>query len=442
MRQIGIAGCLLFACGGVQEKSDDNPAVESVVPSSSPQSGGVEVTLTGRGLDFGDETPTRVVVGSAVVDATIVDDSTITFIAPPQGEGPAALFLFNGGGSVAVLDSFTYAPLPEIREIDPSLATSGTPVTVRGAGFERNNPGTITVELGGAELEGVTVVSDTVLTGTVPARVDEPFLAVDATVTTANGSVTLGGGFRYVGSGLFGVRALKDPSIGSRNESLRGLWYYVDPDTAEARFIARSPVPVTQATAASDGSVVALVSTERFGADRRFGTVITDDFSVDAMNVVTPSLSVRIQDIVVDGQDYFEYSGSTTVRRYDLATGTIVATLPALNPALNLQACLFRNNATTLFAIGLLDGTLNTVNKTTGAVIAGAQITGVPAGLNCHGATRIGNDTFVLGWDRTETTLFRLTGLPAAPVLTPVGVIRENGISVPMRSVVPTPPNL
>lgn len=425
------ASLALVACGGVQERSDDNPVVESISPATGPQTGGTEVTLIGRGLDFGDDTPTRVIVGSAIVDAAVVDDTTLTFVTPAGTEGPAQVIVFHGGGAIAALEPFTYAPLPSVREIVPAIATPGSQVTIRGSGFQDNAPGTIVVELGSAALESIQVTSDTVLTGTVPGAEDPPFAAVDVTVTTTNGAATLGGAFKYTGQGLLGIRGVRDRN-GQRNELNRGKWFFIDPVTAQARFILQSPIPVTKATLAADGTVVALADRS---SPRQIGALAGAE--LELTDVRTLSAGARAVGLVVDGTDYFEFEDGTTLRRYDFATGTLQVTVP-LDSTIGAPACIFRNNATTLFAIDRLSGPLRTINKATGTVLIQATLNGPPA-LECHGATRIGSDTFIIGWDRAQraSRLFRLDIASAS--LIEIGEITEGGESIAIRSVVPTP---
>jgi hypothetical protein len=422
----------LASCGGVQERSDDNPVVETVEPNTGPQTGGTEVTLSGSGLDFSDDTPTRVIVGSSIVAATVVDDGTLTFVTPPGVEGLADLVVFNGGGAVPVVQGFTYAPLPTIREVVPDLANPGDQVLVRGSGFQLNNPGELSIDLGATALENISVQSDTVLTGTVPTGSDPPYQRVDVTISTANGSATFERGFRYPGQGLFGIRGRRNLD-NSRDELNRGTWFFVDPATAEARFILTSTIPVSKAAVANDGTIIGLIDRLQ---PKRVGPISVTDFTHTSSNIIADTS--RAVDIVVDGADYFEFEGGTTLNRYPLATGT-PATLITLTVSISNPACFFRNDANTLSAINLMNGPLNTVNKANGAVVAGAVLNGQVPNEECHSATRIGNQVFLIGWDRNNrlSRLYRLD--VASATLTEVGIISEDGEPVPMRGIVPTP---
>jgi hypothetical protein len=440
MRSPIFAAALLTACGGVTESGDNSPVVETIEPSSGPLTGGTEVTMTGRNFDFrSGDTPVRVIVGNAVVEAVVVDESTLSLVTPPGDQGLAQVTVFHSGGAVPVSEGFIYAPLPEVRSISPAIASPGATVTVRGSGFEANNPGPLSVELGSAVLENLAVQSDTLLTGTVGPAQDPPFAAVDVTVTTDNGSATLGAAFKYTGPGLLAIRGLFNPRLlpfPGRDETKRGQWFYIDPSTAEARFIQTSTAPANKTAVRLDGSILALA--DRINP-RQIGTIsVEEGFTFNGPT--TLSTGSNATDIVVDGTDYFEYQSTTVLRRFDVATGA-QTNLATLAPALTRPACIFRRDATTLFAISTLDGQLMSVNKTTGAV-ADLGALGGPA-TNCHSATRIGNQVFAVSWTRAlgEAALYRIENVDGTPQLVEVGVILENGEPIPIRSVVPTPPS-
>ena len=83
------------------------PAVTGVVPSTAVLAGGSAHTLTGTG--FG--SVYKVVVGTTTVAATVVNATTITFIAPPQTAGAKDVIVTNPAGASPVVagDKITYA---------------------------------------------------------------------------------------------------------------------------------------------------------------------------------------------------------------------------------------------------------------------------------------------------------------------------------------------
>lgn len=430
--RVFIGAVVLAGCGGVQDQGDDIPGIETVDPPVGPQGGGTTVSVTGSAFDFGEDTPTRVAIAGVVVEATVVDDTTITFVTPPADEGPADLVVFHGGGATVALQAFSYAAEPAVTAIDPELAGVGSTVTIHGRGFQDDLAGAVTVTIDGAELSDIRVVSDSELTATLPAPPGTAFEPVDVVVTTNNGSATLPQIFRYTKPGLLGIPNRRD---GSRI-------FYVDPETAGVALFTRSNISFTRATVASTGEIVVMADSNVLGA-AVIGILGDDGTTVDNLQPlvdVNGNLSIAGGDIAVDG-DLFVYQRSgETLRRFNLQ-GVQQASASA-TPVVSGPKCIFRNNATTLFLIQGLDGALSTINKATGAVVAGATLNG-PAGHFCHGATRIGSDLFVVGIDRTsgtrETTLFRLN--TATAVLTEIGpLVDRDGASFRFKAVIPTPP--
>jgi hypothetical protein len=191
------------ATGGLKSPSSADSQLSSLVPrdtlvaatrdllaaysslagqaGTAPDSPSMEAALlVGLGV-AGNWSPGRTVtiVGG---DGTARDASQAGSYTRPSGG--------SGGGS-----SVPVAPPPTVASLSPQQgpAAGGTNVTITGTGFT----GATGVSFGGTAATAFTVVSDTEITATAPARNAG---AADVTVTTANGTsaVVTSGAFTYV----------------------------------------------------------------------------------------------------------------------------------------------------------------------------------------------------------------------------------------------------
>jgi len=82
------------------------PIVNGLSPNSGPVNGGLAITVQGENLS----SVSRIIFGQAeITDFDIIDDQTITFIAPAHSAGPVDITLFNSDGEQNSLASaFTY----------------------------------------------------------------------------------------------------------------------------------------------------------------------------------------------------------------------------------------------------------------------------------------------------------------------------------------------
>jgi hypothetical protein len=144
------------------------PTVTGVSPSAGPLSGGNSVTITGSGF-LG---ATSVHFGITPAQSfTIVNDSTLTAVAPAEGNGAVDVTVATSAGTsgASSADQYTFAPAPQINFVSPfsDTATGGAPITITGNGFT----GTTAVNFGSTPAVSFTVNSDTSLTVTTPAHV-------------------------------------------------------------------------------------------------------------------------------------------------------------------------------------------------------------------------------------------------------------------------------
>jgi photosystem II stability/assembly factor-like uncharacterized protein len=166
------------------------PTVSSLSPETAPASGGTSITVRGAWLVEG---TTLTIGGAALVNPTRVDDTTLTGTTPPGVEGVQDVVVTNANGASTLTGRFRYTPpLPTLVGILPNVGppSGGTTVYVSGAHFTQGT----TVTIGGVALWNPVLINDTLIGGTAPQGTAG---FQDVVVTSANGSATLAGGFRY-----------------------------------------------------------------------------------------------------------------------------------------------------------------------------------------------------------------------------------------------------
>jgi hypothetical protein len=170
------------------------PVLSTLTPTSGPEAGGTNVTITGSGFSdveevrFGDTPATSV---------TVVSDTELRVLTP-AGTGEVDVTLVDADGNESAANgTFTYTPVdvdngvPVLSDLTPTTGpeTGGTIVTVTGSGFTDVED----VLFGDVPATSVTVVSDTELRVVAPAGTGEvPVTLVDAdgNESEANGTFT------------------------------------------------------------------------------------------------------------------------------------------------------------------------------------------------------------------------------------------------------------
>jgi hypothetical protein len=142
------------------------PAVTAITPVSGPTSGGTTITITGTGFTGTD----KVAFGNVTATSfTVVSDTSITAVSPPQAPGHCTITVTSAGGKSAALSSarFSYG-VPVVSALSPTSGPTagGTIVTVTGTGFTGANK----VLFGGVEAPRFTDVSDTEITAISPSQ--------------------------------------------------------------------------------------------------------------------------------------------------------------------------------------------------------------------------------------------------------------------------------
>lgn len=185
-----LAATLGVACNSGNRASGE-PTLASVQPATGATLGGTTVTLTGSNFTADADVTFG---GGAAATVTVVDDTTITATTPYGLAGAVDVRVVTNRGAATLADGFTYqtAP-PALTGVSPQsgLEIGGTPITLTGANFFTG----ATVAVDGTPCTNVVVLSANVLTATAPAGAVG---AVAVTVTTSEGTVTVGNAFTYL----------------------------------------------------------------------------------------------------------------------------------------------------------------------------------------------------------------------------------------------------
>ena len=157
------------------------PALSGVSPAAGPVAGGGTVTLTGSRLSVA----TQVMFGRIPATSfTIVDDSTIQAVAPPQDWArrvQVVVATAEGATAQTAASRYVYQG-PAVTGVSPAMgpAAGGTVVTLTGSRLS----GTSAVMFGATPAAAFTVVNDSTIRATSPAR---PAGTAHVLVTTAEG---------------------------------------------------------------------------------------------------------------------------------------------------------------------------------------------------------------------------------------------------------------
>jgi subtilisin family serine protease len=155
------------------------PVVSSVSPAYGPVASGTSMTVTGSGFT----SATQVYFGSQPAKALTVNSrSSITAVSPAGSDSTGWVHVTVAAGSATSAtsnaDQFVYAPT--ITSVLPTSGpvTGGTPVTITGTGFTSDGGMSAILVGGGGQLSSFQVVSDTTITGVMPAEATDERLAV------------------------------------------------------------------------------------------------------------------------------------------------------------------------------------------------------------------------------------------------------------------------
>jgi len=177
----------------------DGLSTSAIAPESAAATGSVLVTISGEGFSSSTAGLTTVTFdGIPATSVSIVSDDSLTCLAPAGAAGAIVDVVVSNDNATALLPAaFRYHSLPAILSISPSSGTAagGTSVLIQGSGFEVDSAGAPAVSFGGLPALTASVMGDDSVLCEAPAGA--PLSSVDVTLTNANGSTTLAGGFTY-----------------------------------------------------------------------------------------------------------------------------------------------------------------------------------------------------------------------------------------------------
>jgi len=188
--------------------------VASVAPATSPEAGGVAITITGTGFVQGATVVFNSVNGATTTSASAVNcivasGTTINCLSPSfTTTGTTTVVVTNVDGSAAALP-FTYTPSTPFSTAGTGTiyenggsTNGGNFVTITGSDFAAG----ATVLVGGVPASKVQVVDSQTIQGLMPAGSAEPQTVLVINPSGANGSVP--GGYDYgTGAGINFIQA-------------------------------------------------------------------------------------------------------------------------------------------------------------------------------------------------------------------------------------------
>jgi hypothetical protein len=208
----------LAACGSVTDGKGNSPTIATITPTHGPRGGGVTVTIIGTNFQAEQGAPLVLVNGRLADAATATSSTELTFTLPASTtDGDVDVSVATQSGFSSLPKGFRYNAIPTVASISPPFGRSvgGTPITIKGTGFTKDEAGLPTISLGGVAAANIQVVDDSTLmavTSPVPANT-AAFVPIAVAVTNANGVGERSDSFRISKPGLIAVeRSNNDPS--------------------------------------------------------------------------------------------------------------------------------------------------------------------------------------------------------------------------------------
>jgi hypothetical protein len=154
---------VLQVTNGFTYSVDDTFSLISISPSYGSAVGGNTVTFTGTCFDTN---TTFTIGGAAVTDVVIIDAGTATGTAPAGSAGRVNVAAQQGVTESTLTAAYQYIAV-SITSVSPSFdyVGGGAAAQITGVGFEPD----ATITIGGTALVDPVIVSDTIITGTIPA---------------------------------------------------------------------------------------------------------------------------------------------------------------------------------------------------------------------------------------------------------------------------------
>ncbi len=165
--------------------------VTGLSPAEGTAAGGTLVTFLGGG--FANDSGLAVTFGGVpAASLTFVDSTTLQATTPEAVPGAVDVSVTSAGSTVTLSLAFRFQMVLSGISPGEGPASGGTTVTLTGSGFV---PAGTSVRFGSLMAANVVVSDSRTLSCTVPPNGSPA--TVDVTVSSAGGSATLGGGYRY-----------------------------------------------------------------------------------------------------------------------------------------------------------------------------------------------------------------------------------------------------
>lgn len=162
--------------------SATNFFVAPIITSFSPPSGRPGTNVTIQGTNFSGLTGV-LFGGVSAVSFSILNNNSLQAVVPTNTS--SGIIQLNSPYTAPALSSTVFKMLPTIYSFSPGFGSSGTLVTVNGAGLNEKSPNP-TVMVGSGPVTSFGTVSPNTLSFNVPATATTGFISI----TTTNGSVT------------------------------------------------------------------------------------------------------------------------------------------------------------------------------------------------------------------------------------------------------------
>ncbi len=370
-----------IGCGEVTDNvgKGDDPTIAAVAPATGGIVGGVTITVTGTNFQS-DGTPLVVVGGVLATDVMVTSDTQLTFTLPENDREGAVVdvTISTKDGFATMAEAFTYNVRPSVISVEPRIGrgAGGTPITIRGRGFQ--DAGTTAISIAGGMATNVTVVNDTTITATTAAVMmgTPAFEPLDVTFQNGNGDTTLKSAFSVTKPGLL---ALEGSCCGSQRI------FHVDIGTGIVKSIVSAELKIHGCATSPGGQVFA--TTGRNKAPQLHRLVRLDPLT-GVVNVIGPlndtaviPLNHGISTMTFVGNNLFgiDTEQPTGANRrlvsIDPATGT-VGVIGA--SAMNVQqiSAIATRDATSVFVADRSNESLDNANTTSSVLTTGLAMVG------------------------------------------------------------------
>lgn len=271
--------------------------VVSAFPALGSARGGTAIQIDGTGFAVGASVP-QVFFGANPASSVVrLSDTRLTCVTPTGPGGTLVDVRVSGeNGSDALTAGFRYYKQPEVRALSPASGPElgGAIVTLTGSQFTRNDAGPNVVTFGERVTPDVLTVSDTVIQCRVPAGVAGT--RVDVSVSNANGTGSLAGGYRYFGRPvLTGIEPAHGGGAGGTLVTLQGANFLEAPSGTTT--VSFGATPASAVTVLDDGTLTC--RTPPGGASAQVTVTLTNPNGSavlpDAFRYVSPPLLFGLQ---------------------------------------------------------------------------------------------------------------------------------------------------